>query len=180
MPSTESPTASTRPTPSTPRILGLETSVQAMPCRTPMSMKLTPARVISTNASPGPATGSGSSTHSSISRPPVPFITIAFIDFAPILNDRSVIGQKRLSQCPQRHVGQAGYSRPVGAAAPGDANASDVSDQRLGDRFGVKARGDITLPLCIANACGDGSAQASCQQRIDLLEVGTGGAELID
>src|SRR5580704_11388856 len=79
MPSTPSPTARTRPTPSTPRILGLGTSVQAAPCRTPISMKLTPAKAISTNASPGPGTGSGRSTYSSISRPPVPFITMAFI-----------------------------------------------------------------------------------------------------
>jgi hypothetical protein len=45
---------------------------------------------------------------------------------------------------------------------------------KLGDRFGVEASGDITFPLRITNAGDDGSAQASCQQRVDLLEVRTG------
>jgi hypothetical protein len=44
----------------------------------------------------------------------------------------------------------------------------------------VEASGDVAFPLRIANAGGDGSAQACCQRRVDLLEVGTGGAELID
>src|SRR5260370_5362572 len=99
-----------------------------------------------------------------------------------MLNDHSVIGQKRerLPQCSQRHIGQARQGRAVSTAAPGYPDASDVRDQKLGDRFGVEASGDIAFPLRITNAGGDGSAEACCQQRIDLLEVGTGGAELID
>jgi hypothetical protein len=65
-----------------------------------------------------------------------------------MLNDRSIFGQKKgLSQRPQRHIGQAGQSRTVGAAASGDADASDVRDQKLGDRFGLEASGDIAFPL---------------------------------
>src|SRR5258706_13134833 len=99
-----------------------------------------------------------------------------------MLNDHSVIGQKRerLPQCSQRHIGQARQGRAVSTAAPGYPDASDVRDQKLGDRFGGEASGDITFPLRITNAAGNGSAQASCQQRVDLLEVGTGGAELIN
>src|SRR5258708_23453507 len=99
-----------------------------------------------------------------------------------MLNDQSINGQKRerLPQCSQRHIGQARQGRAVSTAAPGYPDASDVRDQKLGDRFGGEARGDITFPLRITNAAGNGSAQASCQQRVDLLEVGTGGAELIN
>src|SRR5258707_15853828 len=39
--------------------------------------------------------------------------------------------------------------------------------------------GDITFPLRITNAGGDGSAEACCEQRVDLLEVRTGGATAI-
>jgi hypothetical protein len=65
--------------------------------------------------------------------------------------------KKRLSQRPQRHVDQAGQSRTVGAAASGDADASDVRDQKLGDHFGVEASSDIAFPLRIANAGGNRS-----------------------
>ena len=82
--------------------------------------------------------------------------------------------RERLPQCSQRHIGQARQGRAVSTAAPGYPDASDVRDQKPGDRFGVEASGDITFPLRITNAAGNGSAQASCQQRVDLLEVGEG------
>src|SRR5260370_28361817 len=99
-----------------------------------------------------------------------------------MLNDHSIIGQKRerLPQCSQRHIGQARQGRAVSTAAPGYPDASDVRDQEPGDRFGVEAGGDIAFPLRIADAGGDGSAQACCQQPIDLLEVGAGRAKLIN
>jgi hypothetical protein len=50
-----------------------------------------------------------------------------FHRLAPYLNDRSVIGQKRvLAQRLERYVGEAGQSRAVGAAASGDADARGV------------------------------------------------------
>src|SRR5271168_1488291 len=181
MPSTPSPAATTRPTPSTPRILGFGVSFQAMPWRTPMSMKLTPAKAVSTSAWPGPATGSGRSTYSNISRPPVPFITMAFIGFSYLERlFRNSPKKGRLSQRPERHVGEAGQRRVVGAAASGDANTGNIRDQELGDRLGIETGGNIALPLRIADAADDGGAQGSCQRRPDLHQVRAGGAELID
>src|ERR1700675_835824 len=88
--------------------------------------------------------------------------------------------RERLPQCSQRHIGQARQGRAVSTAAPGYPDASDVRDQKLGDRFGVEACGDIAFPLRIADAGGDGSAKACCQHRVDLLEVGARGAEFIN
>src|SRR5271156_4319096 len=88
--------------------------------------------------------------------------------------------KRRLSQRPERHVGEAGQSRVVSAAASGDANAGDVRDQEQGDRLGIEIADNITLPLRIAGASGYGMAQASCQRRVDLRQVGAGGAELKD
>jgi hypothetical protein len=64
----------------------------------------------------------------------------------------------RLSQRPERHVGETGQSRVVGAAASGDANAGDVRDQELGDRLGIETDDNITLPLRIAD---DSSGRSS-------------------
>jgi hypothetical protein len=76
--SRQSPAASTRPAPSTPRIFGLDISFHAMPWRTPMSMKLTPATVICTSTIPRPGTGSGRSKYANTSTSPVWFIATAF------------------------------------------------------------------------------------------------------
>ncbi|UVK42025.1 hypothetical protein BPNPMPFG_003665 [Mesorhizobium sp. AR07] len=90
------------------------------------------------------------------------FLPHALIEGAPFLNDRSIISKikGRLPQRPQRHLGQAGQRRAVGAAASRDPDAGDVGDQKFGDCFRVQARGDIAFALRIVNAGYDGSAQA--------------------
>jgi hypothetical protein len=105
-----------------------------------------------------------------------------FHRLASILNGCFIIHKKRgwLSQRPVHHVGDASQRRVVGAAASGDANACDVRDQNLGDTLGIETGGAIALPLRIADAAGDSVAQGSCQRRVDLHQVGAGGAELID
>jgi hypothetical protein len=71
-------------------------------------------------------------------------------------------------------------SHAVGAAAPGDADAGDVRDQKLGDRLRFEIGRHVTVPLRVADTGSDRVAQGFGQRRVDLGEIGAGNAELTD
>ena len=79
---------------------------------------------------------------------------------------RTPISMKKgaLPRRPQRHLGQAGQRRAVGAAASHDPDAGNVDDQKFGDCFRVQARGDIAFALPIVNAGHDDSTQVFAQE----------------
>ena len=85
-----------------------------------------------------------------------------------------------LAQRLERYVGEAGQSRAVGAAAPGDADARDVRDQKLGGRLRVEIGRHVTVPLRVADTGGDRIAQGLGQWPVDLGEIAAGNAELTD
>jgi hypothetical protein len=89
----------------------------------------------------------------------------------PRLEMDPTLGEVRPVRCRTAGLHPAiALHRAVGAAS-GDADAGDDCDQKIGDRVGVEASGDIAFTLRIADAADDNRAQACRQQRVDLSEV---------
>src|SRR5919205_110965 len=87
-PSTLSPTASTMPAPSAPRIRGFGT--EGSPLRTQTSRWFNDAARKRISTSPGPATGSGASSYRSTSGPPSSWIRTAFTGQNPSMTPREL------------------------------------------------------------------------------------------